>query len=271
MPYRHAWLWILGLMAATVLAFWPSYFARLSEAAIAWHLHGAIASLWMALLAAQSWTIHHRQRALHRTLGLAVFAGVPLFIAGGLGVIQTMAQSTGSGLNPFYNIYGYRLTSYDCLATISFAYLAAMGLKERRNVQLHARYLLATATLLVGPVMGRITPGFVPGMTISGPDTLWLFAWHVHLSQVAVILFAGALYAANRRFGRPWLIVILVSLAQSVAFETIGRTGAWHKAMIWLGSIPAPLLFATGLAAGAVAVWIGWRARPGLGSRLAAA
>src|SRR5687768_16585659 len=102
MPYRHAHLYLLLLFPLTGLAFWPNYFGRLAASPAAFHIHGATASLWIALLAFQSWSIHARRNAWHRSVGLASFALFPLFVAGGLLVIQTMAVKFAGRSDPFY-------------------------------------------------------------------------------------------------------------------------------------------------------------------------
>src|SRR4028119_1494920 len=97
MPYRNAHWWLLLLLPLTALAFWPNYFGNLRAAPYAFHVHGVTATLWILLLAAQSWTIHERKNALHRKLGYASFALFPFFFVGGLLVIHTMAEKVGAG------------------------------------------------------------------------------------------------------------------------------------------------------------------------------
>ena len=70
MPYRFAHWLILMLIVLTVPAFWRSYLSDLSSSRIELHVHGVTASIWMALLAIQSWSIHNRHRRLHRALGV---------------------------------------------------------------------------------------------------------------------------------------------------------------------------------------------------------
>lgn len=69
MPYRHAWIFVLGLLLLTVPAFWRGYWGNLAEAPWAYHVHGISASLWLILLIAQLRTIHGGHRNLHRLLG----------------------------------------------------------------------------------------------------------------------------------------------------------------------------------------------------------
>lgn len=262
MPYRNAWMFVVILVVATILAFWPGYFSVLGSSPFAFHLHGLTASLWMLLMIAQSWTIHNRQRALHRTLGLATFAAVPLFIMGGLAVIQTMSRATVAAADPFYAIYGARLGSYDSLSTIGFAYLTFMALKERRQVHLHARYMLATTLLLIGPVMVRITDRYVPGLIMHGPQDFGLFATNLRVSSVFILVLAGWLYAAERRYGRPWLIAGAIALVQAIVFETVSMTAGWRAIFGAIAAIPTPALLLSGPVAGLAVVWAGWRSGP---------
>src|SRR5687768_8070023 len=113
MPYRHAHYYLLALFPLTLFAFWPGYFSDLRGAAYSAHVHGVTASLWIALLAMQSWSIQRRQNALHRTLGYSSFVLFPFFTVGGLLVIQTMAMKFTAGVSPFYNVYGPGLALLD--------------------------------------------------------------------------------------------------------------------------------------------------------------
>ena len=56
MPYRHAWIWCLAIIALTAVAFWPGYFSQLREAKVTSHVHAVTATLWVLLVAAHRWT-----------------------------------------------------------------------------------------------------------------------------------------------------------------------------------------------------------------------
>ncbi|MGQ2991668.1 MAG: hypothetical protein ACT6RD_08795 [Brevundimonas sp.] len=264
MPYRHAWLFILALIGATVVAFWRGYLSRLGASPMAFHLHGTTAGFWMMLLAFQSWNIHGRSRALHKAAGLAIFAAVPLFFLGSVAVLQTMAQATAGGRDPFYAIYGERLGAYDLIAATAFGWLVWMALATRRNVQLHSRYMLATSLLLLGPVVGRVINRVVPGLVISSPADFHLFAWGIHLSTAVAVGIAAWLYLSNRRFGRPWLIAGGACLLESIVFETLAKTAVWERVFTSLAPVSTSGLYAAGLLVGAAIVWFSWKATPPL-------
>lgn len=262
MPYRHAWGWCLAIIAMTILAFWPGYFSQLGSAKIAWHIHAITATAWMLLLAAQSWSIDRGRRDLHRSLGLAIFLVVPLFLVGGAGVEHSMAVATGSGQDPFYDLWGARLGIYDLLASLAFVAMAAMALKERRNVARHAAWLLATPLLLVGPALGRIYNSHVPGLIINGPQDFPLFRYSVHLGGLTAIAIALWLWSRHRRHGQPWLVVAGVNLLESLLFETLGGAPAWKAVFVTFGGIPTSVHAPTAaLLAAAVLAW-GWRSLP---------
>ena len=84
MPYRNAYLYVLALIALTFVAFWPTYLSDLPNAHVAHHYHAGSAVLWTILAAFQAWSIHHDRFALHRTVGLSIFALFPFFLVAGL-------------------------------------------------------------------------------------------------------------------------------------------------------------------------------------------
>jgi hypothetical protein len=257
MPYRNAWPFILALIAATIFAFWRSYFGRLSTSSIGFHIHGVTAGLWLMLLLAQSWTPHHGRIAMHRVLGKTTFVAMPLFAAGSMGVIHSMAAGTVGG-DPFYAIWGARLAYIDVLALAAVLYGVGMALRHRRNMRLHAGYMLSTALPLVSPVLGRVFNQTVPGIVIRGPQDFHLFGWGVQLANLVVVAVALWLWRRDPRTGRPWAVALAVVAVQIVGFETLAATDAWHGIFTTIGTQPLPALMTFGLAAGIVTIATGW-------------
>jgi hypothetical protein len=259
MPFRHAHYYVVGLIALTVVAFWPGYFSVLSTAPWAFHFHGITATLWLGLLAVQSRTIHGRLITWHRSLGMASLIVFPLFLAGGVAVLSRMAIST-LGADPFYNLYGARLGLMDGSSVLLIGYLYYMALKHRRSVQLHARYLLATPLPLIMPIFGRVINHLVPPLAIHGPQDFHLFAWGVRLATIVAMILTAALYAAAPRHGRPFVVAGGVVVVQQILFDTVGFSDAWRAAFEALGTVPTlTVVLATTIAGGAIG-WAGWTA-----------
>jgi len=259
MPYRHAWLFIVAMLAATVFAFWRTYFGILSTSPLGFHIHGVTATLWMLLLLAQSWTPHHGQLAVHRLTGRATFIAAPLFATGAMGVLYSMAAGTGGG-NPFYALWGAKLAVLDILAFGAVLYAIAMALRHRRAVRLHAGYMLSSALPLLSPVLGRIFNQTVPGMMIRGPQDFPVFGSGVQLANLVAGLIALWLWRRDPRHGRPWLIALGVVIVQIVAFQIAPANGAWRTTFEGLARTPLTVLLAFGFAVGAATVAIGWNA-----------
>ena len=275
MPYRHAWLFIVALIAATVFAFWRSYFSVLSTSSTGFHIHGVTATLWMLLLLAQSWTPHRGQLATHRLVGKATFVATPLFAAGGLAVMHSMAAGTVGG-NPFYALWGVKLSVLDALAFGAVLYATGMALRHRRQVRLHAGWMLSTALPLVSPVLGRVFNQTVPGMTIRGPQDFPVFGGGVQLANlvaglIALSLWGLWLWRRDPRHGQPWAVALGVIVAQIVAFQLIPASEPWTSAFGLMAAPPLGVLLALGLAMGAATVWAGWTTPAGGRKAVAAA
>ncbi len=259
MPYRHAHWYLLLLFPLTGLAFWPNYFSKFAASPYAFHVHGITASLWILLLAAQSWTIHNRRNALHRGAGLASLALFPFFEFGGLLVLQTMAHKFGARTEPFYAVFGARLGTIDTVTSIALPCLFYLAIRWRRKVHLHARYMLAPILFLLGPILSRLMPA-LPPLAISGPETFYRFGQGVHVANAIAVAIAALLYARAPRHGRPFLIVGGLIVLQSLLFETLGQARAWQALYAALADVPVPLVVSVGLAAGVLAGAAGWAA-----------
>ena len=259
MPYRHAHWFLLLLFPLTGLAFWTNYFSKFASSPLSFHVHGITASLWIALLAFQSWSIDRRRNALHRSVGIASFALFPLFIAGGLLVIQTMAIKFGPRIDPFYAAFGARLGLIDVVSSLAIPAMFYMALKWRRKVHVHARYMLAPMLFLLGPILSRLAP-VLPPLRMGGPEDLYRFGWCVHLANAAAIAVAAWLYLKAPKHGRPFLVAGALIVVQSLLFETLGRVPAWESLFAAMAHIPATLVAGVGIAASAAVVWAGWTA-----------
>jgi glucan phosphoethanolaminetransferase (alkaline phosphatase superfamily) len=257
MPYRHAHWYLLLLFPLTGLAFWPNYFSKFSASPYAFHVHGITAALWIALLAAQSWTIHHRRNPLHRSVGLTSLALFPFFLVGGLLVLQTMAHKVATHEDPFYDLFGARLGTMDALSSIALPFLFYPAIRWRRKVHIHARYMLAPVLFLLGPILSRLMPA-LPPLAITGPETFYRFAYGLHVSNAIAVAIAAFLSWRAPKHGRPFLVVGGLIVLQSLLFETLGRTPDWEALYVSLAQVPTPLVVSLGLAAGILAGAAGW-------------
>ena len=259
MPYRHAHWWILSLFPLAALAFWPNYLSVLSTSPPSLHFHGITASLWLALLAMQSWSIHHGKRAFHKTNGLVSLALFPLFLAGGATIFVGMAQRYVTAATPFSAIWPPHLAWLDFVAIGGMAYFYFQALKHRRKVGPHSSWLLATAIFLLPPILGRLAP--IPmGLDFSDPGVFAKMGPSFHLGNAAAALISFVIAWRAGRNGRPFALAGLLTVLSSLLFEFPGGTAAWKSLYVHAAAIPTlPMAVAAALGGAAVG-WAGWNA-----------
>lgn len=150
--FRNAFYWFIVLAFILITGFWNSYFSRLGEIEQFTHHFHAIAMLgWMALLILQSWLIRNRKTSQHRTIGKISFIVAPAVVISG---IMVTFYSQASAKNPAATgtvaIFWFGLF----LAGL-FAILYLQAIRHRRNMNLHARYMIATAWVFLLPGLAR--------------------------------------------------------------------------------------------------------------------
>ncbi|MBW8743099.1 MAG: hypothetical protein JF628_01895 [Sphingomonas sp.] len=224
------------------------------------------ASLWVGLLAVQSWSIHHGRRPLHRLAGRASLVLFPLFWTSGLLIVQMMARGFATADNHFHTIFGARLTPVDILTSACTLYLYHLAVSRRREVLVHAAAMLAILLFLLSPIIVRLLQIGGP-LAIRGPDQYYKFAYELELSNLLSILIGLWLYSRRPRTAWPFLIAAAAVVAQSLAFETVGRTPAWEAAVRAIAALPTIAVAVAGVMISALAVWHAWTARkPNIGS-----
>lgn len=260
MPYRNAHWPILALLPTIVLAFWPGYFGHLRDAPLALHGHGISASVWLMLLACQLWSIHARRPGLHRAAGMALFVVVPVFAGATLAAVQGGFALFVAQADPFHAAFGARLGAVDLIALCTLVGLVRHALVERRHVRTHASAMLATALLVLPPILGRLVP-IVPGfgtMDIAG----WQgFALAFQIAQAVSILASLGLYLADRR-ARAFAVVAASIAVQSLVFEALGASSTWGAIATRMAGVPTLPLALIGAGGAAVALWQGWARTP---------
>jgi hypothetical protein len=256
MPYRHAHWYLLALFPLAAMAFWQGYLSQIRTASFEFHAHGITASLWLMVLAAQSWTIHHGRRQAHRASGTASLVLFPLFLAGGSGIFVGMAQRFVAG-SPFHAMYAPNLAWLDVVAVGGVAYFYYEALRQRRKVHPHARYLLATAIFLLPPILGRLSPA-LPGLSIAGPQDFWKLEIGFQIANGLTAALAFALAVHSGKHGRPFYLAGILTLLGAVLFQTIGEMAWWERVYAGAAEIPVLPFTLTAAVAGAAIAYLGW-------------
>lgn len=150
--FDNAGYYALGLIALTILGFWPTYFSKFFDGTadfnFYFHFHFALSSLWIALLIVQPILIKKKKLSIHRQIGKLSFAILPLFLISVILLKHYLIGgevTEGSGASMWF--------LFKNIIVIGVMYIIAMV--NRRNVQIHARAMIATGIVFIEPTLGR--------------------------------------------------------------------------------------------------------------------
>jgi len=237
--YRLSARLLLAFFVFMVLAFWPSYFARLFEQPNArFHAHGILLTLWCALLFVQPQLLRTGRRGVHRFLGKASYVLAPALVAVTLSFVHYRVGGGNPGRRlELGDLYFLALTLN---ALAGFAVLYGLAIYHRRNPQVHGRYMLCTVFPLFTPVTDRLIAGHAPQ----------LLAFVPHLNGSPLVQVAGFLLAdlmlvalsvwdwrANRR-ADVFPAALGVLLVYHASVLTLPFTRPWGAFCAWFLGLP---------------------------------
>ncbi len=267
MPYRHGHYFVGFVLVVILTGFWASYFAPIGNVPLAFHVHAFTATSWLLLLIAQSLAIHRRANALHRRMGLASFALFPLLILGFTMIINVSAARyaarEGAGIALLGPAFGIGMA----VAIAAYLTLFYLALRNRRNVRLHAGYMLATPLILFESPFSRLMDQVFPWLNVIGSAGPRQILETIVVSNCLAIAFALTLYAMDRKHGAPWLVAVVFMALQSVLIWFAPDMPMLGALFDIYARIPDSITLAAALALGGAAGWLGWRSVPPRPSR----
>lgn len=273
MPYRHAHFFVGAVLAVILAGFWASYFAPRDAIPLAFHVHAISAIAWLALLIVQHVAIHRRANAFHKQMGKASFALFPFLILGFMLIIDVSANRYAAQEGPFIMHNGPSFGIGMVIAIAAYLTLFYQALQHRRNVRLHAGYMLATPLILFESPFSRLMGEYLPWMNVIGSEGVHAVQDTIAISDGIAILFAMSLYAMDRKHGAPWLVASAFMGLQAFAMWFAPDVPLLGTVFGAYAAIPVGVTMTIGLAAGVLTAWAGWRAgrRPAAPERPAAA
>lgn len=260
MPYRHAHYYVLVVIAVIVAGFWPSYFAIWDGVPWQFHAHGIAASLWVIMVAAQSWTTHRGQLPLHRAVGKSSLFLFPFLIAGLAAIIDVTAKGFIAGDNPVRMMFGGPFLIGLALAIAAYVTVYYRALKFRRKVWIHSGYMLTTPLILFESPFGRLLNMFMPGLAISGPDDLHLILPAILWSMAIELVFVAAIWFRFGNKAAPFLVAGGFILAQMLTMGLMTESALLRSLLVAFGHLPSAAVVLAGFALGAATSWAGWSA-----------
>ena len=260
MPYRHAHYFVGFVLLVILGGFWASYWSAIGDVPFAFHMHAISSSTWLLLLIVQSISIHRRETAFHKQMGLASFALFPFLILGFMMIIDVSANRFASAENEFILHNGPSFGLGMAIAIAAYLTLYYQALKTRRNVKLHAGYMLATPLILFESPFSRVIEQFMPWMNFIGSEGPQAVQDTIAISDGLGILFALILYCMDRKHGAPWLVAAFFMALQAIVMWFAPFFPELGDLFRTYAQIPLAVTMVAGVLAGVLAAWFGWRA-----------
>ena len=224
--FRNASIYLLALAIAVIVGFWPSYFSvPLLDTRLSLHVHGITMLLWLGILVAQPWLIRSGNRDLHRRIGKISYALFPFIVVTGVVVTYEQLQSGYGGSFTQENLSGYFL-GFSHVAILAVFY--SLAIYHRKNVQLHARYMISTAMALVTPGISRIFFFYLTSNGIPAPD---LFATMVIASAIPLALIAND--KIRGKMYPPFIYLAMAWAINLIGFKYAHTIEAWRIFAAW--------------------------------------
>lgn len=220
---------ILGFWVVALVGFWPTYLSRLGEVPWPGHFHGVMVFGWYALLLAQAWLIGSGRRPLHRALGKLSLVWVLALLVSTFVAARFML---GRDENP-PSVYHLSIFSLIVPLMLSFAVLYVQAIRHRRNMALHARYMLGTGIIYLLPAWSRLLGIYVlPALGyFDEPPTVQQQLFGDQLGLWIMQLFTLALLVIDYRKGQPWQpwgLCLALLLAIHACLYLLPGLPAWH-------------------------------------------
>ena len=222
---------VAGLLLVLALgAFWPMYLSKPFAAVDRYtHAHAAMGLAWMLLLVAQPLAIRRGRAALHRALGLVAVFVAPAFVISGvlLAHFRFAAMDEQTLVKEAFFLYLPLHTA------VLFALAAGLGFHHRRATALHARFMGATALLLIDPIVVRLLVFYLPAL--PGQTTYQFITFGLaDVAFVALVVW----FRPKALDARPlWLFFGAMLLAHALWF-TFAPTPGWLAFARWFRALP---------------------------------
>lgn len=233
--YHNLGYWFLLFIVLSFAGFYHTYFVKLLDIKTPIiHIHFLLMGLWISMLIVQPFLIKYKKLGSHRLLGKISYILVPLVLLSAWLLARSeyhrkIARLTGAasaGLNNLSEFEILKKASTNpatIVALFVFATFYLLAIWYRKQSAKHARYMLATALILLGPTVDRII--FI-NLGIS--RLLGSSPYFVSMLMIDLI-FAMLLYLdfKNKRETKTLTYCLLIFVTSQLAFYLLPTFDWW--------------------------------------------
>lgn len=218
------------LLLLAFVAFWPLYLSKNWVAIDGYtHAHALLGTLWLLVLIVQPLLIRRGHRAAHRAIGRASLFVAFAFVVSGLLLTQFRVSRMSAEAFEREGIYIY----LPLAVALLFAVACGLGVRWRHSAQVHARFMVSTALLLIDPVLARIMFFYLPPLPSEN------FYQGITFTLIAVVMAVLVTSLPASAKGRTWYRNYCLGAVGTLAlFFAVPYTAAWHAFVQWFRETP---------------------------------
>jgi hypothetical protein len=215
--YENVYLYLAIGLIIVFLGFSESYFGKFGQTTLPYHLHGISATLWMILLIVQPFLYRKGNLIMHKYLGWSSTIIVSVLILGGFQMMRLMIQNQE---NYPPNIV-YRLAFIDAITLLGFAIIYSLAIYFRKNLKLHARFMVCT---IFGPLIPALTRVFFSfGLAYNFNESLTFSYLFIEI----VLLFIIWKERSLREMKFTYLPVLIFMILQHILMYSAQNWNWW--------------------------------------------
>jgi hypothetical protein len=224
--YRQSIVFFAFIAAASLFAFWPGYLSQMSGKDVLVHVHGALLTLWLAMLISQAAFIRTGRKGLHRQIGKLSYLLAPLVFVSIATIRHNAMARAGDPLAPDQLAL---LFPNAVIQPLTFALTYGMAILNRKDAATHARFMLCTLIPAAGPIFNRV-------MSLYVTDTI---AWAPITANAVLVSLVGLSiwdWQSSRRLNvfpliLVWMVVWTVVYTLIAGSELQIRFAEWYLSL----------------------------------------
>jgi hypothetical protein len=212
-----------------IWGFWVTYFTRPPETLSAYdHLHGFGMLAWVLMLVMQSFLIRTNRRGIHRQAGKLAYIIGPWIVISTIILAHYRLNVRGLSAEGLYFL------GLQVFILIQYTVCYAMAIRYRKQPDVHARWMIATAFSLLDPIFARIL--VVNFIQVPLETGIIQYITYTIIDLIVLVLILRDWKTGQRR--DVFLPVLILLLATQLPTLFVLKIPAWQAFAGWFMSLP---------------------------------
>jgi uncharacterized membrane protein YozB (DUF420 family) len=258
MKQKHTleFVFLLMVIGFSVVGFSSLWLGENSHRTPYHYLHIITSLAWLLLLLSQLVLVRQNGFRRHRAIGLSIFIAGPLLVA------SLMLLSVHSAAKEAATGQADDLLVQNVGTTLEIALLVLLAFVLRRNRDVHASFIMATALVFLGIALFFTFISYVPRFRIEGPETFSRFADASQTISLIIFVIGLLFFLRKWRTGWPWIIAAAFFTLNGLLQLYLDRTDRTRPLTHLVASIGRAPAFGASFLIFAALLWLAWRIDP---------